>query len=144
MEAARALRERLAFAVVGDGDICRVYGMSAAPWDYIEVTCELTGGPPKGDPASKFTVLRMGERALAAVDAGVVQFACRSEELPGSLPAHIDIGVERWSPTEPEGDSEKLKDAYATVAHSVALAMAKELRCEGDGGLEARPVLDPA
>ncbi|MGW8982277.1 hypothetical protein ACWGQ9_06445 [Streptomyces parvus] len=34
-------------------------------------------------------------------------------------------------------------DAYATVVHSFALAMAKELRCENDGGLEPRPVLDP-
>ncbi|MDX2674252.1 hypothetical protein NEH83_12745 [Streptomyces sp. JUS-F4] len=51
--------------------------------------------------------------------------------------------MERWSPEDPEGDPEKLKDAYATVAHSFALAMAKELGCENDGGLEARPVLDP-
>ncbi|WP_323145190.1 hypothetical protein [Streptomyces anulatus] len=50
--------------------------------------------------------------------------------------------MERWSPKEPEGDPEKLKDAYATVVHSVSLAMA--LCCENNGGLEARPSLDPA
>ncbi|MER7219494.1 MULTISPECIES: hypothetical protein [Streptomyces] len=37
-----------------------------------------------------------------------------------------------------------LKDAYATVAHSFSLAMAKKLRCEKNGGLPAKPVLDPA
>ncbi|MGJ3561177.1 hypothetical protein ACR6C2_34600 [Streptomyces sp. INA 01156] len=59
--------------------------------------------------------------------------------------AHVAIGVERWGmPKEPEGDVEALKDAYATVAHSVSLAMARELRCEKDGGLPERPVLDPA
>lgn len=86
----------------------------------------------------------MGERALAAPDGAVVQFACRSAEPPGSTPARIRLGVERWSPTDPEGDPEKLTDAYATVAHSISLAMAKELDCENNGGLEARPSPDPA
>ncbi|MDC2949050.1 MULTISPECIES: hypothetical protein [Streptomyces] len=47
-------------------------------------------------------------------------------------------------PTEPGGDIDALKDAYATVAHSFSLAMARELRCEKNGGLAAKPVLDPA
>lgn len=54
------------------------------------------------------------------------------------------VGVERWAPGEPEGDPQKLKDAYATVAHSVSLAVAKELDCENDGWPEARPSPDPA
>ncbi len=141
--AAKSLSQEFTSSVTGDGDICQVFAVGAALSHRLEVTWELTGGPPEGEPASKFTVLPMGERALTAADAGVVQFACRSEKLSGSLPAHIDIGVERWSPKDPEGDPEKLKDAYATVAHSFALAMAKELRCENDAGLEPRPVLDP-
>ncbi|MFI1930964.1 hypothetical protein [Streptomyces sp. NPDC020330] len=141
--AASLLSEAFSSPAADDGDICQVFAVDAAQSDRLEVTWELTGGPPEGEPASKFTVLPMGERALAAPDAGVVQFACRNEKLLGSQPAHIDVGVERWSPEEPEGDPEKLKDAYATVAHSVALAMAKELGCENNGGLEARPSLDP-
>lgn len=141
---AKLLSQEFTSSITGDGDICQVFAIGAAPSDRLEVTWDLAWGTPEGEPASKFTVLRMGERALTAEDVGAVQFACRSEKLPGSLPAHIDIGVERWSPKEPEGDPEKLKDAYATVAHSFALAMAKELRCENDGGLEARPSLDPA
>ncbi|BFP54950.1 hypothetical protein SCMC78_47570 [Streptomyces sp. CMC78] len=110
-------------------ELCGGNAISAEVGKALKV---ITGGVP------------MGEQALAAPDAGVVRFACRSEKLPGSTPAHIRLGVERWSPEDPEGDPEKLKDAYATVAHSFALAMAKELGCENDGGLAARPVLDPA
>ena len=47
-------------------------------------------------------------------------------------------------PTEPEGDPDVLKDAYATVAHSLSLAVAMQLGCEDDGGLEDQPSLDPA
>ncbi|WP_431788175.1 hypothetical protein HLK56_11800 [Streptomyces sp. G9] len=144
VHAARELSEKFTSSATGDGDICTVFAEDAKQSDRLEVTWELTGGPPEGEPASKFRVLRMGERALAAPDAGVVQFACRNENSLGSQPAHVDIGVERWSPEEPEGDPEKLTDAYATVAHSVSLAMAKELGCENNGGLEPRPVLDPA
>ncbi|NEB53952.1 hypothetical protein G3I48_16925 [Streptomyces griseus] len=143
VHAAKELSEKFTSSATGDGDICTVFAEDAKQSDRLEVTWELTGGPPEGEPASKFRVLRMGERALAAPDAGVVQFACRNEKLLGSQPAHVDIGVERWSPGEPEGDPEKLTDAYATVAHSVSLAMAKELGCENNGGLEARPSLDP-
>lgn len=144
VHAARELSEKFTSSATGDGDICTVFAEDAKQSDRLEVTWELTGGPPEGEPASKFRVLRMGERALAAPDAGVVQFACRNEKSLGAQPAHVDIGVERWSPEEPEGDPEKLTDAYATVAHSVSLAMAKELGCENNGGLEPRPVLDPA
>ena len=143
VHAARELSEKFTSSATGDGDICTVFAEDAKQSDRLEVTWELTGGPPEGEPASKFRVFRMGERALAAPDAGVVQFACRNEKSLGSQPAHIDIGVERWSPEDPEGDPEKLTDAYATVVHSFALAMAKELRCENNGGLEPRPVLDP-
>ncbi|MFI1221725.1 MULTISPECIES: hypothetical protein [unclassified Streptomyces] len=142
--AARSLSEAFASPAADDGDICQVFAINAAQSDRLEVTWELASGPPEGEPAPKFTVLPMGVRTLTAPDSAVVQFACRSAKLPGSTPAQVKIGVERWSPTEPEGDPEKLKDAYATVAHSVSLAMAKELGCENDGGLEARPSLDPA
>lgn len=88
----------------------------------------------------------MGERTLAAANRASVRYACRSGKFPNSTnAAHVAIGVERWGmPTEPEGDIDALKDAYATVAHSFSLAMARELRCEKSGGLAAKPVLDPA
>ncbi|MEU1011957.1 hypothetical protein [Streptomyces sp. NPDC005890] len=128
-------------------DACRVYTPLGTPKFELRITWRLADGAPTDDPAApKFTVLKMGEEALAAADMAYVRFACRSDRLSHSSGvAHIDIGVQRWGmPKPPEGDVKALKDAYATVAHSFSLAMAKELRCEKNGGLPARPVLDPA
>ncbi|MEV6475500.1 hypothetical protein [Streptomyces sp. NPDC051657] len=143
-QAARSLSEAFDSPGADDGEICQVSAPNAVRSDRLEVTWEPAWSVPEGEPAPKFRVLPMGERALAAPDGAVVQFACRSAEPPGSTPARIRLGVERWSPTDPEGDPEKLTDAYATVAHSISLAMAKELDCENNGGLEARPSPDPA
>ncbi|MGW5129058.1 hypothetical protein ACWEQ7_34465 [Streptomyces sp. NPDC004069] len=127
-------------------DICRVYTPIGTPDFDLRITWNLVDGVPTDPPAPNFTELKMGEDAVTAADKAYVQFACRSEKLlNSSRVGHIVIGVRHWAvPTEPEGDIEALKDAYATVAHSVSLAMAKELRCEKNGGLPARPVLDPA
>ncbi|MFH9573921.1 hypothetical protein ACH4MG_25690 [Streptomyces sp. NPDC017454] len=130
----------------GRDDVCRIYTADGTPDFAIRVTWGLDDGNTTGAPASDFTVLPMGERTLAAANRASVLFACRSDRFPNSTnAAHVAIGAERWGmPTEPEGNVEALKDAYATVAHSFSLAMAKELRCEKNGGLPARPVLDPA
>ncbi|MEU0672990.1 hypothetical protein ABZ330_08845 [Streptomyces sp. NPDC006172] len=144
--AAALLVEAFPMATGGRDDVCRIYTADGTPDFAIRVTWGLVDGPPTGTPAPNFTVLKMGERTLAAADKAYVQFACESDKLAGSpTAAQIRIGVERWGmPEEPEGDIEALKDAYATVAHSFSLAMAKELRCEKDGGLPAKPVLNPA
>ncbi|MFD6323134.1 hypothetical protein ACFWOL_09740 [Streptomyces sp. NPDC058442] len=130
----------------GTEDVCRVYTPIGTPDFDLRITWSLEDSAPTGPSAPNFTRLKMGERAVAAADKAYVFFACRGTRLPDSLGlAHIVIGVEHWAvPREPEGDVEALKDAYATVAHSVSLAMAKELRCEKNGGLPERPVLDPA
>lgn len=127
-------------------DVCRVYTAADASDFDLRITWDLNDRAPKGAPDPKFTVLKMGERAVTGATSAYVYFACRGAKLPDSLGlAHIAINVERWMfPTPPEGDPKALKDAYATVAHSVALAMAKELRCEKNGGLPERPVLDAA
>ncbi|MFJ3209543.1 hypothetical protein [Streptomyces flaveolus] len=127
-------------------DACRVYTPRGTPDFELRITWRLADDAPTDDPAApKFTVLKMGEETLAAADMAYVRFACLSDKLGSSDDVHIDIGVERSGmPTEPEGNVEALKDAYATVAHSFSLAMAKELGCEKNGGLPERPVLDPA
>ncbi|MER6409696.1 hypothetical protein [Streptomyces humidus] len=127
-------------------DVCRVYTPLGTPYFELRITWNLEDGAPTGASAPNFTVLKMGELAVAAADKAYVFFACRSASLSDfSGVAHIVIGVEhRDVRKEPEGDVKALKDAYATVAHSVSLAMAKELRCEKNGGLPAQPVLDPA
>lgn len=145
-QAARALIEAFPVPTVGREDACRVYTPIGTPDFDLRITWRLVDGAPTDPPAPNFTVLKMGERTVAAANKAYVQFACRSERLlRSSRVGHIRIGVEHWAvPREPEGDVEALKDAYATVAHSVSLAMAKELRCEKNGGLPERPVLDPA
>ncbi|MFE3904121.1 hypothetical protein ACFXPY_28360 [Streptomyces sp. NPDC059153] len=135
---------------VGDtGDVCRIFTPVGTPFYELRVTWRLFyRAAAAGDkPPSGFTRLRIGEWAAAAPDEAYVQFACRSQKLPGSAqsPGRIEMNVERMRVfKEPEGDVEALKNAYATVTHSVSLAMAKELGCEGDAGLEAHPSLDPA
>ncbi|NGO77576.1 hypothetical protein G6045_18205 [Streptomyces sp. YC504] len=131
----------------GRDDVCRIYTADDTSNFALRVTWGLESGPPTKTPAPDFTVLKMGEQTLAAANRATVRFGCRSDNFTGSPDAtHVAVGVEHWGmPTEPDGDEvEALKDAYATVAHSFALAMAKELGCEKDGGLPARPVLEPA
>lgn len=128
------------------GDICRIYTPLGTPEFDLRVTWSQVDPDATGSPASKFTALKMGERTLTAANMANVHFRCKSDKLAGaSKVAHLEVGVEHWAtPTQPEGDVEVLKDAYATVAHSFSLAMAKELGCEKNGGLPAEPVLDPA
>ncbi|WP_205616810.1 hypothetical protein [Streptomyces sp. OM5714] len=130
------------------GDVCRIYTPRGTSDFELRIRWWREDGAPSTDepPASKFTVLKMGEDTVTAADKAYLQFACESDELTGSsTPAHIMIGVERGDEADPPKDDVKaLKDAYATVAHSVSLAMAKELGCANNGGLPAKPVLDPA
>ncbi|MFF4474016.1 hypothetical protein ACFYZ3_31250 [Streptomyces sp. NPDC001599] len=128
------------------GDICRIYTPLDTPDFDLRVTWSQVDPDAKGSPASKFTELKMGERTLAAADKADIQFGCKSGKVAGTGEvAHLEVGVEHWAmPTEPEDNVRALKEAYATVAHSFALAMAKELGCKNNGGLPAKPVLDPA
>ncbi|MEU0068043.1 hypothetical protein ABZ027_00470 [Streptomyces sp. NPDC006332] len=143
--AATDLVEAFPAATGGRDDVCRIYTADGTPDFAIRVTWGLDGSPPTGTPAPDFTVLKMGERTLASANRASVRFACRSDKFTDSTnAAHVAIGVERWGmPKDPQDNVKALKDAYATVAHSFSLAMAKELRCEKNGGLPARPVLDP-
>ncbi|MFF0384929.1 hypothetical protein [Streptomyces sp. NPDC004286] len=133
--------------VGGRGDACRVFKPTGTRQFQLRITWRRAENPPTDEPAAaKFTVLKMGDETLAAADMAYVYFTCRSDKLAGSGGgANIVIGVEHWAVAEyPEENVKALKDAYATVAHSFSLAMAKELRCENNGGLPAKPVLDPA
>lgn len=142
--AAKDLVEAWPYPTGGRDDVCRVYTAAGSPEFELRVTWGLEGGAPTGSTASDLTRLRMGERTLAGEKSASVVFACRSDRFPGATkPAHVRIGVERWGMPKPvEGDVEALRDAYATVAHSFSLAMAKELRCEENGGLPGKAVLE--
>ncbi len=126
-------------------DACRVYTPLGTPDFELRITWDLVDQAPTSTADPDYTVLKMGEETLTAPDKAIITFACQSNKLGNSDDVHIAIGVRRGGmPKPPEGDVEELKDAYATVAHSFALAMAKELGCKNNGGLPAKPVLDPA
>ncbi|WP_244336614.1 hypothetical protein [Streptomyces seoulensis] len=134
------------FPTVTDGNACRIFTPIGTRSFQLRITWSLVSGAPTSAPASKFTVLKMGERTVTATEKAYVFFACRSPRLLDSTNvAHIALRVEYWGmPKDPQDNVEALKNAYATVAHSYSLAMAKELRCEKNGGLPAKPVLEPA
>ncbi|WP_405795404.1 hypothetical protein [Streptomyces sp. NBC_01506] len=142
-DAAEVLTREAVPAASGRGDICRLY--PEAPVDELRVTWDLSNMPWSGEPAApKFTILPMGERAGAAHDTAYVTFPCSHKEHPLARPDYISVWVEARRPTEPEGDVRPLKNAYVTLAHSFAQAMAKELGCENNGGLKPKPSLIPA
>lgn len=129
----------------GRGDICRIYTLVDSPADELRVTWRMTSNAPEGPFADEFTVLPMGEAAGAAPDEAFVAFACGGGDMPGESPRHLDVGVRPGGmPGVPDGDEQKLRDAYATVAHSFALALAKEIGCTDTAGLPVEPVLRPA
>ncbi|MGW0854752.1 hypothetical protein [Streptomyces sp. NPDC002690] len=131
--------------VVPDSDLCRIHTPVGTPEVELRITWKLVDGTATGDTASKFTVLKMGEMAVTATNSALLQFGCESDKVTATALRHILIDVERRDTLEePEGDAEALKDAYATVAHSLALGLAKELHCEENGGLPAQAVLDAA
>ncbi|MFD7065013.1 hypothetical protein [Streptomyces sp. NPDC059906] len=126
-------------------DACRIYTPRGTPDFELRITWDLHDQAPTSTADPDFTVLKMGEETLTASEKAIITFACKSNKLGNSHDVHIAISVRRGGmPKDPQDNVEALKDAYATVAHSFSLAMAKELGCEKNGGLPAKPVLDPA
>ncbi|QNP63410.1 hypothetical protein [Streptomyces genisteinicus] len=144
--AAAGITDEGVSTTVGDGDICRIYPTAPdASVDELRVEWRMTSGAPKGPFADEFTLLPMGEATGAAPDQAFVAFACEGGDLPGDTPRHLQAEVGRGGmPVPPDGDEQKLREAYATVAHSFAVSLAKELGCRDAGGLPAKPVLKPA
>ncbi|MFI0235116.1 hypothetical protein [Streptomyces sp. NPDC016845] len=147
-EAALRLAEAAPLATRTE-DVCLIFTPMNTRHFELGITWQVADDAPSGPSAPEFTELKMGELAVTAPNKSYVFFACKSDKLLGpSSAVHIVIGVRPGGmPTEPEGDDgelKALKDAYATVAHSFSLAMAKELGCADNGGLPARPVLLPA
>ncbi|WP_405675987.1 hypothetical protein OG292_13340 [Streptomyces sp. NBC_01511] len=131
----------------GTGEVCSIYPRpeSGGPAAEIRVVWRLSSTPPKEDTALKFTRLPMGEKAGAAHDSAFVTFPCSPKDESREFPDHVSVWAQSQAmPTEAEGDVRPLKNAYATVAHAFAMAMAKELGCEDNGELKAKPALIPA
>ncbi|MEV8351739.1 hypothetical protein ACFVTT_10555 [Streptomyces niveus] len=142
-DAAEELTRETMSSAYERGDICRIY--PDAPVNELRIRWELDNVILEGPPHPQFTVLPMGEEAGAAHDKAYVTFVCGQKDQPDSSPDHISAWAQATGrPTRPEGDERPLKNAYATLAHSFALALAKELNCDDNGGLEPEPALIPA
>jgi hypothetical protein len=85
----------------------------------------------------------MGKEALAGAEDAYLYFECVSPELEGSKsrPARV---AGHLSQSEPPSDTEEVHKANMAVLHSAAVAVAGELKCEGNAGLPADPKLTPA
>ncbi|MGW8569272.1 hypothetical protein [Streptomyces niveus] len=142
-DAAEELTRETMSSAYERGDICRIY--PDAPVNELRIRWELDNIIREGPPHPQFTVLPMGEEAGAAHDKAYVTFACGQKDQPDSSPDYISAWAQATGrPTKPEGDERPLKNAYATLAHSFALALAKELGCEDNAGLKPEPSLVPA
>ncbi|MGW2116944.1 hypothetical protein [Streptomyces zhihengii] len=132
---------------IDGGQICALSSSPASGGERVSVFWALTA-KPKEALEPKFTVLPMGEQAGAAWDSARLTFGCADDgDAPGASPDHVTVSVR--TETDYIEPSEKtkvlaLKNAYATVAHTFALAMARAMGCRDDAGLPAEPVLKPA
>ncbi|MET9109395.1 hypothetical protein [Streptomyces zhihengii] len=141
--AARELVRMGASTAIGNGDICRIHPPAGSSVEEVRVTWEMSADEPQGAGAPRFTPLPMGERAGAATDGAYVAFACTGGDLPGGSTRHLRVVVQKGgTPVVPDGDERGLREAYATVAHSFALALAEEIGCR-DADLPAEPSLAP-
>ncbi|MET9555757.1 hypothetical protein [Streptomyces sp. NPDC006645] len=141
-DAAEELAEKATYRNYELGDVCRIYPEDSAK--EVRIRWELMSTPPRGPSAERFTALPMGLDAGASHDAAYVTFACGDKDQPNSSPDYISASAEATMRTGPDGDERAFKNAYATLAHSFALALAKELKCDNGGGLEPEPSLVPA
>ncbi|WP_256104553.1 hypothetical protein [Streptomyces sp. ODS05-4] len=128
-----------------DGDVCLIYRAANTSLNHLGITWRTSGSTPSGPLADEYTPLPIGVRAGAAPDAAFVTFACSGvQDFLSSEPRYVTVGVEPKGPLEdPRGNEKVLRDAYATVAHSFSLALAKELGCKDNGGLKSKPTLTP-
>ncbi|MGW6775621.1 hypothetical protein ACWGBX_35095 [Streptomyces sp. NPDC055037] len=89
---------------------------------------------------------RLGKRAAVGSERSKLYFECASPGIRGSdkQPARIYAisrlaNIGSW---EVE-DTRATREAHLTVLHAAALAVAKELGCENNGGLPEKVVLEP-
>ncbi|MEU9338254.1 hypothetical protein AB0D49_34750 [Streptomyces sp. NPDC048290] len=131
----------------GTEDICRIFTPLKALTTPLRVRYWLTETTANKDENlyPQFTKLSMGDLSGTSPDTAFISFDCHDNNSPlTSVPYHIEVFVETTgAPVEPEGDLKEIEDAFATLTHSFALAMAKELRCTDNGGLDAQPSLNP-
>ncbi|PJE96826.1 hypothetical protein CUT44_16055 [Streptomyces carminius] len=127
-------------------DFCLIYTDKSADLTDVAITFEITDSDRLGNPDDldpDYSIYPMGRRTLSAEDKAVVYFECAGSEMNSSTDSPALIKSELRHRYDPAVKGQEAKEANMTVLHSAALAVARELKCEDDGGLPAEPVLTP-
>ncbi|PRH77589.1 hypothetical protein C6N75_19485 [Streptomyces solincola] len=129
----------------GDGTLCDIHPAGSADLDELTVEWSMDGtAPESGSVPQVSTVPRDATRNEPPRRAHLT-FACfGGREFPGSAPRYVTLSVGPRPLQIPDADAQDVRKAYATVAHSFSLALAKELGCKDDGGLATKPALPTA
>ncbi|MER5882866.1 hypothetical protein ABT160_03470 [Streptomyces sp. NPDC001941] len=104
--------------------------------------------PPRSGklvPPAGLHTYALGTRAYSGVWATQLYFNCVSPELKGSdeRPLRVSSGLSFAMSDSKGPDTRATWDASMTILHSLARAVAKELKCDGNGGLPEKPVIKP-
>ncbi|MDQ1008159.1 hypothetical protein QFZ82_002644 [Streptomyces sp. V4I23] len=86
----------------------------------------------------------MGKEAVAGPAMAEIYFTCASPDLETSADNPLRIQGRLSLGSALNNDSKEHREAGLTVVHAASLAVAEELKCEGNGGLPQKPVLTEA
>ncbi|MGW0555624.1 hypothetical protein ACWDZ6_15635 [Streptomyces sp. NPDC002926] len=129
-----------------DHTLCEVYTVQSGAAFDLEIAYSLAEekNVAAGGEDPEFTNYKIGRKALVKADKAVLYNECTSKKLSGSESSPAIIRGELKYRTEPEGNPEKVRENSLTILNSASLALAKNLGCEKNGQLVAKPALTPA
>ncbi|MEU9011103.1 hypothetical protein AB0D12_15225 [Streptomyces sp. NPDC048479] len=129
-----------------DHILCKVYTVQSGAAFDLEIAYSLTDekNVAVGGDDPKFTKYKIGRKAFAKADKAILYNECVSKKLSGSEGSPAIIRGELKYRTEPERNSQKVRENSLTILNSASLALAKNLGCEKNGQLVAKPALTPA
>ncbi|NUK86468.1 hypothetical protein [Streptomyces lunaelactis] len=132
-------------ATAKDHSLCQVYSSQSGAGFDLEITYSLADetSAAVGGEDPDFAKYEIGRKALAKVDEAVLYYECASNKLPGSDSSPAIIRGELKHRHEPEGNPQKLRENNLTILHSASLSLAKNLGCEKNGQLLAKPAFTP-
>ncbi|MBT2461699.1 hypothetical protein J7E92_08575 [Streptomyces sp. ISL-63] len=123
-------------------ELCQISGKGVGSRERPSLSFSIYAPQDVGDPRNPegTRLFALGKEAVANTRSAGLYFECMSPRLEGSerVPARIRGGLGK---AQDRGDAVNNLVANLTVLHAASLAVAKELECEGNGGLPEK--LDP-
>ncbi|MFJ5549724.1 hypothetical protein [Streptomyces sp. NPDC093225] len=119
------------------GDRCEISPVgSSSAFPTIVVAFIALGKAPAGTPADEPNEMYTpGVVARASEDGAKVYFDCESRRLGTSVEHPLRLRSEVQNSVRERGEPAATRKDNLTLAHSAAVAVAKELGCAGNGGL---------